>query len=340
MSTQVEQEGQIKYKPTDFKSDQDVRWCPGCEDYAILKSFQTALAELGIPKEKHAVISGIGCAARLPYYTSTYGFHGIHGRPIPIATGVKVANPDLAVWVITGDGDGLSIGGNHLIHVMRRNVDLKILLFDNKVYGLTKGQYSPTSDKGTVNKSAPQGTVEEPVEPVALVLATGATFVARTSASYVKHLVELLVEAHKHKGTAFLHIYQNCYVYNDGVFNDFTEKDVRDDRNVILEHGKPLVFGKNSDKGLRLKDSKFEIVEFEPGNPPDDITVFDETNLSLAFALSKLYWPEYPVPMGIFRRVKQPTFEELLHQQVEKAKERFSPDINRLIYSGDIWEVK
>ena len=340
MSTQAEQIGNIKYKPTDFKSDQEVRWCPGCEDYAILKAFQTALAEIGIPKEKHAVISGIGCAARLPYYVTTYGFHTIHGRPIPIATGVKVANPDLSVWVITGDGDCISIGGNHLIHVMRRNVDINILLFDNKVYGLTKGQYSPTSDKGTINKSAPMGSIEEPAEPVALALASGATFVARTSASYVQHLSNLIIEAHRHKGTSFIHIYQNCYVYNDGVFDEFTEKSVRDDRNIILEHGKPMIFGKNSDKGLRLKNSRFEVVEYNPNNPPEDIMIYDETNLSLALSISKLYWPDYPTPMGVIRRVKQPTFENQIYEQISKAKEKFQPDLNRLIYSSDVWEVK
>lgn len=340
MSTQAEQTGDIKYKPTDFKSDQEVRWCPGCEDYAILKAFQMALAEIGIPKEKHAVISGIGCAARLPYYVTTYGFHTIHGRPIPIATGVKVANPDLSVWVITGDGDCISIGGNHLIHVMRRNVDITILLFDNKVYGLTKGQYSPTSDKGTINKSAPMGSIEEPAEPVALALASGATFVARTSASYVQHLSNLIIEAHRHKGTSFIHIYQNCYVYNDGVFDEFTEKSIRDDRNIILEHGKPMIFGKNSDKGLRLKNSRFEVVEYNPNNPPEDIMIYDETNLSLALSISKLYWPDYPSPMGVIRRVKQPTFENQIYEQISKAKEKFQPDLNRLIYSSDVWEVK
>ncbi len=340
MSTQAEQIGDTKYKPTDFKSDQEVRWCPGCEDYAILKAFQTALAEIGIPKEKHAVISGIGCAARLPYYVTTYGFHTIHGRPIPIATGVKVANPELSVWVITGDGDCISIGGNHLIHVMRRNVDINILLFDNKVYGLTKGQYSPTSDKGTINKSAPMGSIEEPAEPVALALASGATFVARTSASYVQHLSKLIIEAHRHKGTSFIHIYQNCYVYNDGVFDEFTEKSVRDDRNIILEHGKPMIFGKNSDKGLRLKNSRFEVVEFDPKNPPEDIMIYDETNLSLALSISKLYWPDFPTPMGVIRRVKQPTFENQIYEQISKAKEKFQPDLNRLIYSSDVWEVK
>lgn len=340
MSTSTEQLDEIKYKPTDFKSDQEIRWCPGCEDYAILKAFQMALAEIGIPKEKNVVISGIGCSARLPYYMSTYGFHTIHGRAIPVATGVKVANPDLSVWVITGDGDCISIGGNHLIHVMRRNVDITILLFDNKVYGLTKGQYSPTSDKGTVNKSVPMGSIEEPAEPVTLALAFGATFVARTSASYVHHLAKLIVEAHRHKGTSFLHIYQNCYVYNDGAFDDFTEKPVRDDRNIVLEHGKPMIYGKNSDKGLRLRNDKFKVVEFEPENPPDDIKVYDETDLPLAFSLSKMSWPEFPVPMGVIRRVELPSFEEQIYQQVDRAKEKFQPDLNRLIYSGDIWEVK
>ncbi len=340
MSTSADQITEIKYKPTDLKSDQEVRWCPGCEDYAILKAFQTALAQIGIPKEKHVVVSGIGCAARLPYYVNTYGFHSIHGRPIPIATGVKVANPDLAVWVITGDGDGISIGGNHLIHVMRRNVDINILLFDNKTYGLTKGQYSPTSDRGTINKSAPMGSIESAAEPVSLTLASGATFVARTSAAYVKHLVRLIVEAYKHKGTSFIHIYQNCYVYNDGVYDDFTEKSIRDDRNLLLEHGKPLIFGKNGDKGFRFVDGKVEFAEFEPGNPPDDIIVHDETDLSLAFTLSKMYWPEYPVPMGVIRRVELPSFEEQIYLQVDKAKEKSSADIKKLIYSGDVWEVK
>ncbi|MFQ5786383.1 MAG: 2-oxoacid:ferredoxin oxidoreductase subunit beta [Thermodesulfobacteriota bacterium] len=340
MSTSTEQLDEIKYKPTDFKSDQEIRWCPGCEDYAILKAFQMALAEIGIPKEKNAVISGIGCSARLPYYMSTYGFHTIHGRAIPVATGVKLANPDLSVWVITGDGDCISIGGNHLIHVMRRNVDITILLFDNKVYGLTKGQYSPTSDKGTVNKSVPMGSIEEPAEPVTLALASGATFVARTSAPYVQHLAKLIVEAHRHKGTSFIHIYQNCYVYNDGAFDDFTEKPVRDDRNIVLEHGKPMIYGKNSDKGLRLRNGKFKVVEFEPENPPDDIMIYDETDLSFAFTLSKMSWPEFPVPMGVIRRVELPSFEEQIYQQVDRAKEKFQPDLNRLIYSGDIWEVK
>lgn len=340
MSTTTEHIEQIKYKPADFKSDQEIKWCPGCEDYAILKALQTALAEIGIPKEKHAVISGIGCSARLPYYMDTYGFHTIHGRAIPVATGVKVANPDLSVWVITGDGDGISIGGNHLIHVMRRNVDLTILLFDNKVYGLTKGQYSPTSDKGTVNKSVPMGSIEEPVQPVTLALASGATFVARTSASYVQHLKKLIIEAHKHKGTSFIHIYQNCYVYNDEAFDYFTDKSIRNDRNIFLEHGKPMIYGKNSDKGLRFKGGKIQITEFESGNPTDDIIRHDETDLSLAYTLSKVSWPKYPVPMGVIRRVEKPSFEEQIYEQVDRAKKKFQPDLKKLIYSNDTWEVK
>ena len=333
--------GTIKYKLTDFKSDQEPRWCPGCQDYAIIKALQMAMAEIGIPKEKHVVVSGIGCSSRLPYYMSTYGFHGIHGRPIPIATGIKSANPELAVWVITGDGDCLSIGGNHFLHVMRRNVDLNIILFDNRIYGLTKGQYSPTSVKSSITKSSPFGTIEDPVEPVSVALAAGATFVARISAAYVKELAQILVEAYKHRGTSFIHVYQNCYVFNDGAFDDFTGKDVRDERDIFLEHGKPMVFGKEKNRGLRFKNGKFEIVEFEPGNPPDDITIYDETNLELAFAVSRLYWPEYPVPMGIIRRVRKPTFEELLYAQVEEVKRRKKPgDLKDLIYSGSIWEVK
>lgn len=340
MSLQTKPPDKVTLKPEDFRSDQEIRWCPGCEDYAILKSFQRALAEMALPKEKHVVISGIGCSSRFPYYMSTYGFHTIHGRPIPIAAGVKLANPDLSVWVITGDGDGVSIGGNHLIHGLRRNVDLNILLFDNHIYGLTKGQYSPTSEKGTTTKSSPFGSIEEPAEPATLALAAGATFVARTSAKYGRHLVELIKEAHAHKGTSFIHIYQNCYIYNDGVFDPYTDKPVREDTNVLVEHGKPLIYGKNRDRGLRFRDGRFEVVKFNPGEPPEDITVYDETNPVLAYAVARLHYPDFPVAMGVLRRVQQPSFEEECYKQIEMAKKKFTSDLHKLIYSGDIWEVK
>lgn len=328
------------YTPADFRSDQEPRWCPGCEDYAILKAFERALAELNIPREKHVVISGIGCSSRFPYYVNTYGFHTIHGRAIPIATGVKMANPELSVWVITGDGDGASIGGNHLIHGLRRNIDLSILLFDNRIYGLTKGQYSPTSEVGTVNKTAPYGTLEMPIEPASLAVAAGATFVARTSAQYGKHLVELIQEAHAHQGTSFIHIFQNCYVYNDGAFDHFTAKPVREDHNILVEHGKPLIFGKERNRGLRLKGTELEVVEFPAGNPPEDLAIFDETDLNLSFALARLRMPDFPVAMGVLRRVSQGSFEERLYAQIETAKEKYPPDLQRLVAGPGAWEVK
>ena len=337
MSTSTEE---VKYKANDFKSEAEPRWCPGCEDYAILKAVQTAMAKIGRPKNEHAVVSGIGCSSRFPYYMSTYGFHTIHGRPLPVATGLKVSNPELSVWVVTGDGDGISIGGNHLIHALRRNCDLNILLFNNRIYGLTKGQYSPTSTKGMANKTAPYGTIEDPVDPVGLAVESGATFIAQTSASYVKELVDVLVEAYNHKGTSFVHIYQNCYIYNNGAFDGFTDREIRDDNNIKVEHGKPLVFGKELNKGLTMGYGKFDIVEFEAGNVPDSVLVYDETDPILVRMISDMKFPEHPVPMGIIKRVQAPTFEESVHSQIQTAKEKFKPDLKKLIGAGETWEVK
>lgn len=331
---------QTEYKANDFKSDAEPRWCPGCEDYAILKAVQMAMAQIGKPKNEHAVVSGIGCSSRLPYYMGTYGFHTIHGRPIPVATGLKISNPELAVWVATGDGDAISIGGNHFVHAFRRNVDMNILLFDNRIYGLTKGQYSPTSQKGMVNKTAPYGTIEEPSDPVGLALECGASFIAQISASYVKELVDLLVQAYNHKGTSFLHIYQNCYIYNDNAFDDFTERSIRDDNNIKIEHGKPLVFGKNLDKGLVVGYGKFDIVDIEPGNVPDNVVVYDETDSVLIRMVTDMKFPEYPVPMGVLKKTLRPTFEDSLESQIELAKSKFPPDLQKLLSSGETWEVK
>jgi 2-oxoglutarate ferredoxin oxidoreductase subunit beta len=330
----------------EFQSDQEVRWCPGCGDYAILNAFLQVLPRLGIPREKFVVVSGIGCSSRFPYYVNTYGFHTIHGRAPAVATGIKLANPELQVWVATGDGDGLSIGGNHLLHALRRNVDIKIILFDNRIYGLTKGQYSPTSELGKINKSAPFGTVERPVNPVSFALACAATFVARSVDVYAKHLMDVLTAAAHHKGSAFIHVFQNCNVFNDKAFESFTERAVRDDANLFLEHGKPMIFGAKRNKGLRLRGTTVEIVEFEPDHPPSDLLVHDahSPNPTLAFLLSRLGPPEFPVPMGIFRQIESPGFVEGLWAQVARDRALHGnktpqESLAALLRAGDTWSV-
>ena len=327
----------------DFATDQIVRWCPGCGDYAILAQVQALLPELGRPPEQYAFVSGIGCAARFPYYMNTYGFHTIHGRAPAIATGLKASNPELSVWVVTGDGDALSIGGNHLIHSMRRNVDFKLLLFDNRVYGLTKGQYSPTSRVGQKTPSTPWGSIDNPIEPVSLVLAAEATFVARTVDRDLKHLKETVRRAAEHRGTAFVHILQNCPVFFDGVYKNVTDKEVRDENVLYLEHGQPMVYGKNRDKGLRLRGGIIEVVELGNGVSEADLLVHDESleDTSIAFALSRLdETKNFPVPLGVFRTVQHPTFEERLHDQVAMAREQLGPgSIESLLRAGDTWEV-
>jgi len=281
--------------PKDYASDQEVRWCPGCGDYAILKAVQKACADMGLVRERTVFVSGIGCAARFPYYMSTYGFHTVHGRAPAIATGIKLANPDLDVWVMTGAGDGLSIGGNHMLHVLRRNVDLKIILFNNEIYGLTKGQYSPTSRRGTRSPSTPLGSIENPVSACAFALGAGARFVARSVDTLQAHLIATLKRAHGHRGASFVEILQNCVVFNDAVFENITGKEVAPDAQVPVEHGKPLLFGKNKEKGLRLKPGKLEL-EIVPAAP--DVLVHDETNRPLAQLLAALE-PPFPVAMGV-----------------------------------------
>jgi len=281
--------------PKDYASDQEVRWCPGCGDYAILKAVQKACADMGLVRERTVFVSGIGCAARFPYYMSTYGFHTVHGRAPAIATGIKLANPELDVWVMTGDGDGLSIGGNHMLHVLRRNVDLNIILFNNEIYGLTKGQYSPTSRRGTRSPSTPLGSIEYPVSACAFALGAGARFVARSIDTLQAHLITTLKRAHAHHGASFVEILQNCVVFNDAVFENVTGKDVAPDAQVVVEHGKPLLFGKNKEKGLRLKPGKLEL-EIVPAAP--DVLVHDETNRPLAQLLAALE-PPFPVAMGV-----------------------------------------
>ncbi len=330
-------------KPKDFATDQDVRWCPGCGDYSILAQTRKVLAEVGVPKENYVCVSGIGCSSRFPYYMDTYGFHSIHGRAPAIATGVKVANPDLQVWVATGDGDGLSIGANHLIHAMRRNVGLKILLFNNRIYGLTKGQYSPTSEFGKTTKSTPFGSIDNPINPICIAIAAEATFVARTIDADVRGMVEVIRRAAAHQGTAFVEIYQNCNVYNDNAYPFANDKRTRPDNVLYLEHGKPMVFGSNRDKGVRLNGIRPEVVDLTGDSDGADLLVHDERaeEPTLAYLLSRMHWPEYPEPMGVFRAVEADTYEKLLGQQIGAAIQRCGEGtLERLFHSGDTWEVE
>ncbi|MBL8985240.1 MAG: 2-oxoacid:ferredoxin oxidoreductase subunit beta [Gemmatimonadetes bacterium] len=329
-----------KVSAADFESDQEVRWCPGCGDYAILKAVQRTLAEIGAKKESTVFVSGIGCSSRFPYYVSTYGFHTIHGRAPAVASGLKLARPELDVWMVTGDGDGLSIGGNHLLHVLRRNVDLQILLFNNEIYGLTKGQYSPTSRVGTRSPSTPLGSVDAPVNPSLFALGAGARFVARSVDTQQPHLVGVLKRAHEHKGTSFVEIFQNCVVYNDGVFDEFTEKSVAPDRQLIAEHGKPLVFGKDKNKGLRLRTQtlELEVVTIgENGVTAADILVHDEKNRTLASLLGSLHPPTFPQVLGVLYCDPAPTFEDAIHAQMRAATG--PKDLNALMRTGQTWTV-
>ena len=327
----------------DFVSDQEVRWCPGCGDYAILAAVQSAMPSLGVPPEKMVWVSGIGCSSRFPYYMNTYGIHGIHGRAPAIATGVATARPDLQVWVVTGDGDGLSIGGNHLIHALRRNVNLKILLFNNQIYGLTKGQYSPTSEKGKVTKSTPFGSLEHPFNPIALALGAEATFVARTIDVERKHLPEIIRRAAEHRGSAFIEIYQNCNIFNDGAFVALTGKEGRSKNRIYLEHGKPVRFGADDEKGVRMTgEGRLEVVDVA-STGADQLLVHDEhrDDPSLAFALAGIAaGPTQPTPIGVFRDVQRPVYGDGIEQQLRTAAEQQGPgDLARLLSSGDTWSV-
>lgn len=332
-----------KLTPNDYASGQDVRWCPGCGDYAILAQVKKVMATLALPREKTVFISGIGCSSRFPYYVNTYGIHGIHGRAPAIATGLKCIRPDLSVWVITGDGDGLSIGGNHLLHVIRRNVDLKILLFNNRIYGLTKGQSSPTTPLGHPTKSTPFGTLDHPVNALSLAIGCGATFVARSIDVHQKHLAMVLERAAAHKGTAFIEIYQNCVVFYDGAWDYATDRAVKDDHIMELEHGKPMLFGKNKSKGIRFRNCVPEVVELGNGITEDDIAIHDERqpDPTLAFVLSRLAYPDFPEPIGVLRAVEQPTFDGLLNEQLNASlAARGGPrSLDELFHEGDTWEV-
>jgi 2-oxoglutarate ferredoxin oxidoreductase subunit beta len=329
-------------KPTDYASNQDVRWCPGCGDYSILAQMKKVMAALQTPREKLVFISGIGCSSRFPYYMDTYGLHSIHGRAPAFATGLKAARPDLQVWVITGDGDGLSIGGNHLMHCIRRNVDLNIVLFNNRIYGLTKGQYSPTSRLGAVTKSSPMGVIDNPLYPLSIAIGCEATFVARTVDTNVKHLGDVLQRAAEHQGVSFVEVYQNCVVFNDGAFEYATDRDRKADTTIELQHGKPLIFGTHRDKGIRLRGMEPEVVDLQSGVSEDDLLFHDEkaAEPSLAYLLSRMRYPDFPEPIGVFRAVDRPRYDAELNHQIDAARAKRGPgDLAQLFRSGDTWTV-
>jgi len=326
----------------DFTSDQDVRWCPGCGDYAILATVQRLMPELGVPRENVVFVSGIGCSSRFPYYMNTYGMHSIHGRAPTIVTGLKTSRPDLDVWMITGDGDSLSIGGNHIIHIMRRNVDLQIIMFNNQIYGLTKGQYSPTSEVGKITKSTPFGSIDHPFNPIALVLGADSAFAARTMDRDPKHMKEILRQAHDFKGTGFVEVYQNCNIFNDGAFFEYTEKATKSDRAIFFEHEKPLTYAGGT-KGLRLDGFQLESIDLESGEwGVDDCLVFDETSRELATILARVYWNEgLPQPFGVFYRESRPTYNEQVNAQVAHViEQKGKGSLADLLSEGDTWVVE
>ena len=330
-------------KAADFASDQDVRWCPGCGDYSILSQMKKMMPSLGVPREKIVFISGIGCSSRFPYYMNTYGIHSIHGRAPAFATGLKATRPDLMVWVITGDGDGLSIGGNHLMHAIRRNLDINIVLFNNRIYGLTKGQYSPTSPLGKRTKTSPLGAIDNPLHPLSIAIGCEATFVARSIDTNIKHLGAVLTRAAAHRGTSFVEVYQNCNVFNDNAWSYATDRETKSDTVIELEHGKPLTFGKEQQKGIRLNGLEPEVVELGADQGENGLLVHDEAapEPSLAYLLSRLRYEDgFPEPIGVFRAIYSPRYEEQLDAQVRAAEEeRGQGDLNALFHSGETWTV-
>lgn len=332
---------ETKYTFKDFQTDQEVRWCPGCDDYVVLRAVQKALPEMGRKKEDFAFISGIGCSSRFPYYVETYGMHTIHGRATAIATGVKLANPNLSVWVATGDGDAMAIGGNHFIHLLRRNINIKIILFNNEIYGLTKGQFSPTSLIGQKTKSSPYGNTQPPFNPGELAIGSSARFFARIGGNVPKEQTDLFIEADKFKGTALIEVLQNCVIFNDGCYTQYTDKEVKDDKQIYLEHGKPMIFGKERNKGLVLKGLKLEVVTIgENGVTEADILIHDakESDPTLHLMLARLH---YPLATGIIRSVEEPTFEEREETLYNKVKETSKyKTVDDLFFAGETYEVK
>lgn len=340
MNIQVKPVRTVELSKADFVSKQTPRWCPGCGDYSILANVQKVMPELNIPRENIVFVSGIGCSSRFPYYMNTYGLHTIHGRAPAFATGLKVACPDLSVWIVTGDGDGLSIGGNQLLHMLRRNLDVNVLLFNNRIYGLTKGQYSPTSEQGKVTKSTPFGSPDIPLNPMLFALSAGATFIARTFDTDSKGMQDIFKEAAKHKGTSFVEIYQNCNIFNDGTFSAVYERSEREDRILRLNHGKILVFGKDQNKGIRLRGLKPVIVDLDKDFNEKDLLIHDQfcEDSTLANLLSGFDYPDFPVPMGIIRQVESPTYGEKIEEQVKSQIEKKGVgNLEKLLRGNHAW---
>lgn len=329
----------------DFATDQEVRWCPGCGDYSILAQVQKIMPGLGIPKENIVIISGIGCSSRFPYYMNTYGMHSIHGRATAVASGLKAARPELSVWIVTGDGDGLSIGGNHTIHLLRRNFDVNIMLFNNQIYGLTKGQYSPTSEEQKVTKSTPYGSIDHPFNPLALAMGADATFIARTMDRDPKHLQESLIRSHKHKGSSFLEIYQNCNIFNDGAFEPFTEKATKPDNTLFLEQDKPLIFGAQKNKGIKLDGFKPVIVELGEGASADDLWIHDDHDFYKAQILVRMFDDpriegHLPRPFGVFYETDRPCYEEMMELQIQEIiHSKGKGDLDKLLRGHETWTI-
>ncbi|MBU6206010.1 MAG: 2-oxoacid:ferredoxin oxidoreductase subunit beta [Bacteroidetes bacterium] len=329
----------------DFATDQDVRWCPGCGDYSILKQVHTILPQLGIPRENIVFISGIGCSSRFPYYTETFGMHSIHGRATAIASGLKASRPELSVWIVTGDGDGLSIGGNHTIHLLRRNFDVNVLLFNNQIYGLTKGQYSPTSEEQKITKSTPYGSVDHPFNPIALALGAEATFVARSMDRDPSHLQAMLLASYKHKGSSFLEIYQNCNIFNDGAFEVFTEKASKKNETIFLTHGQPLVFGEEQNKGIRLDGFTPRIVELGESFSKEDLMIHDETDINKAWIIARMFDDvhkenHFPRPFGIFYRGERACYEDVMQKQIDDVlAKKGAGNLDKLLAGNEVWEI-
>jgi 2-oxoglutarate/2-oxoacid ferredoxin oxidoreductase subunit beta len=329
----------------DFATDQEVRWCPGCGDYSILAQVQKVMPTMGIPRENIVIISGIGCSSRFPYYMNTYGMHSIHGRATAIASGLKATRPELSVWIVTGDGDALSIGGNHTIHLLRRNLDVNILLFNNQIYGLTKGQYSPTSEENKITKSTPFGSIDHPFNPLALAMGADATFVARSMDRDPKHLQSMLTRSYQHKGASFLEIYQNCNIFNDGAFEIFTEKATKLDEVLFLEQGKPLIFGASQNKGIKLDGIKPVVVELNNGVSANDLWIHDEKDFYKAQLLIRMFDDprvegHFPRPFGVFYETDRPCYEEVMSSQIEKAiAAKGAGDLDKLLRGNEVWEI-
>ena len=343
MSSSTTEEESLTKK--DFVTSNDVRWCPGCGDYAILNAVQRTMPELGIPKEKFVVVSGIGCSSRFPYYMNTYGFHTIHGRAPSVATGIKVANPELSVWMITGDGDGLSIGGNHLLHLLRRNLDINVLLFNNRIYGLTKGQYSPTSEVGKKTKSTPAGSVDYPVNPLLFALGSEATFIARTTDTDQKHMIETFKAAQAHKGTSFVEVFQNCVIFNNKTIEPITGRDVKNDQILYLEEGKPLVFGQNQDKGIRLNGLDPEVVSLGDNGAAGETELLvhnpKSPNAAYPTLLAQMTYPTFPTPLGVLRQLEgRETYEESVVGQIEASQAKGEGALQELLTGKNSWVVE